>query len=155
MEKKYHVDLTKEEQELLQDMIQTRVSKSEVVKRSYVLLAADRNGEKKWQDATISESYGLKQRTVERIRQRFVEDGFHSVLHGKTRDYKKARIFDGKVEAHLISLRCSEPSEVVAGRSTWTLRLLSEQMVALDYVESISYESVRQILKKTKLSLGR
>ena len=155
MQKKYHVDLSIEEQCLLQNLIQTRQSKSEVVKRSYVLLAADRNGEKNWQDKEISSAYGLKQRTVERIRQRFVEDGFECVLYGKPRDYKKERIFDGKVEAQLISLRCSEPSEIVPGRSTWTLRLLSEQMVALDYVETISHESVRQILKKTKLSLGK
>jgi len=155
MVKKYHVDLTDAEREELNTIIRSRTQTSEVVKRSYVLLSADRNGDKCWSDLEISSTYGLKQRTVERIRQRFVEDGFQVVLKGKERLYKKARKFDGQTEAQLISLRCSEPSEVVAGRSSWTLRLLSETMVSLDYVEKISHEQVRQMLKKTKLSLGK
>jgi DNA-directed RNA polymerase sigma subunit (sigma70/sigma32) len=155
MVKKYHVDLSVSEQEELKSIINSRTQTSEVVKRSYILLGADRNGEKKWTDSEICAAYEVKQRTVERIRQRFVEDGFSTVLKGKERLYKKERKFDGKVEAQLISLRCSEPSEVVAGRSAWTLRLLSDTMVELGYVEDISHEQVRQILKKTKLSLGK
>lgn len=155
MRKKYHVDLTEEEQKELEQIIQSRDAKSVVVKRSYVLLSADRNGIKKWEDKQISETYGVSQRTVERIRERFIEDGFRSVLYGKARLYKKSRVFDGEVEAHLISLRCSEPSEYVAGRSRWTLRLLSDLMVELNYVDTISHETVRQILKKTKLSHGK
>lgn len=155
MRKLYHVDLSVAEQAELQTIIESRTAKSEIVKRSYVLLSADRNGDKCWQDSEIAVTYGVAQRTVERIRQRFVEDGLHIVLHGKPRLYRKERIFDGTVEAQLISLRCSEPSEMVAGRSSWTLRLLSDQMVELGYVESISHETVRQVLKKTKLSLGK
>lgn len=155
MRKIYHVDLSEAEQKQLQEIISTRSSKSEVVKRSYVLLSADRNGCKHWRDYEISTTYGVSRRTVERLRERFVEEGLAIALYGKPRLRSKDRTFDGQVEAHLISLRCSEPSEVVPGRSAWTLRLLSDTMVELGYVESISHESVRQMLKKTKLSLGK
>ncbi len=83
-----------------------------------------------------------------------MEDGLQIAIYGKPREYKKERIFDGLVESQLVALRCSDPNEVVPGRAGWTLRLLSDQMVELGYVESISHESVRQILKKTKLNLG-
>ena len=142
--KKYHVDLTKEEQDYLLAIIQSRSSKSAMVKRSYVLLAANRNGDKIWTDQQISQAYGMQIRSIELIRKRFVEDGLEVVLKGKSRPYKSP-IFTGDIEAKLIALRCSTPPK---GYNKWTLSLLSEQMVSLDYVESISHESVRQILKK-------
>lgn len=147
MQKVYHVDLTEAEQKELNEIISKRAGKSEIVKRAYVLLAADRNGEKRWKDEQIASTYQMGQRTVERIRERFVMDGLQTALKGKPREYKGVRVFDGEVEAKLIALRCSEPGE---GHSHWTLRLLSDKMVELEYVESISYETVRQMLKKTR-----
>ena len=123
---------------------------SEIVKRSNILLSADRNGLRKWKDAEISSQYEVSTRTIERLRKRYVEDGLAVALKGKPGLNLDKKLFDGEVEAKLIALRCSEPEE---GSSGWTLRLLADKMVALDYVdyvEHISHESVRQILKKTK-----
>lgn len=116
-----------------------------MVKRAYVLQAADINGSKRWSDTQISQTYGLRVRTIEKIRQRFVEDGFETVLKGKPQLRFKDKIFDGNVEAHLVALRCSDPPE---GKKCWTLHLLKERMIALGYVESISHETIRQMLKK-------
>lgn len=147
----YHVDLTEAEQDKLESIVKKRKSTSEQVKRSKILLAADRNGPKKWKDNQIVGQYEVSLRTVERLRKRYVEEGLEVALKGKPRLNLHQKLFDGEVEAKLIALRCSEPE---AGRSSWTLHLLADKMVELNYVESISHESVRQILKKTKLSLG-
>jgi hypothetical protein len=147
--KKYHVDLTEVEQNDLSNLIKSRSEKSAVVKRCYVLLAADRNGDKNWTDRQISETYGMRPRSIELIRKRFVEDGLPTVLNGKPRPYKEP-ILTGDVEARLIALRCGPPPK---GHNKWTLHLLSEQMVALEHVESISHESVRQLLKKQHKAL--
>jgi hypothetical protein len=74
-----------------------------------------------------------------------VEEGFCQVVYGKKRTVFKEKLFDGRVEAHLVALRCSAPPK---GHSAWTLQLLADHMIRLGYVESISYESVRQLLKK-------
>lgn len=147
----YHIDLSEEEQLGLKQILSKRKSTSEIVKRSKILLAADRNGEKCWGDQKISEQYEISVRTIERLRKRFIEGGIEMCLKGKPRLNLDKKRFDGEVEAQLIALRCSDPEE---GRSSWTLHLLADKMVTLNYVESISHESVRQILKKTKLNLG-
>lgn len=143
----YHVDLEESELERLETIVRKRKSTSESVKRSNILLAANRNGDKKWKDTQISEQYQVSTRTIERLRKRYVEEGLDVALKGKPRLNLDKKKFDGEVESKLIALRCSEPEE---GRSSWTLQLLADKMVALDYVESISHESVRQLLKKTK-----
>jgi hypothetical protein len=152
MAKKYHVSLTAEERTLLETIISKRSEKSAVVKRAFVLLAADVNGAKQWTDSKISESYGLKRASIEKIRQRFVEDGLKTVLQGKARSRFKPKTFDGKIEAHLIAIRCSEPPE---GNKRWTLSLLQDQMIALGHVESISDETIRLMLKKMNLNPGK
>lgn len=149
--KKYHVDLTEIEQSKLESIVAKRKSTSELVKRSKILLAADRNGSQQWGDEQISKQYEVSTRTIERIRKRYVEDGLEFTLKGKPRLNLDKIKFDGEIEAHLIALRCSEPEE---GNSKWTLQLLAEKMVALNYVESISHESVRQILKKRNKTLA-
>ena len=149
--KRYHVDLIAEEQDLLRDIIESRSQKSPIVKRAYVLLAADRNGQKQWTDAQITDAYGLRPRTIELIRERFVEDGFSAVLYGKKQQRYKEKVFTGEVEAKLIALRCSNPP---SGYARWTFQLLADQMVELGYVEHMSHEGARQLLKKTRLSPG-
>ena len=84
---------------------------------------------------------------MEKLRKRFVEEGFVLALSGRQLGGYKNKIFDGRVEAHLIALRCSNPPD---GYNKWTLRLLADQMVSLEYVPSISHTSVGDILKKTK-----
>ncbi|MCP4149062.1 MAG: helix-turn-helix domain-containing protein [bacterium] len=147
MAKKYRVTLTESEGDELKEIIRKRSEKSLPVKRAYILLAADENGEKCWKDERIADTYGVGVRTVERTRRRFVEDGFDTAVRGKKREIFKEKILDGETEAHLTALRCGEPPSGYAG---WTLRLLSDKMVELEYAERISHESVRQILKKTK-----
>lgn len=147
----YHVDLTPEEQDLLGDLIQSRSQKSQIVKRAYALLAADRNGKKNWTDAQISDAYGLRPRTIELIRERFVEEGFETVLYGKRQQRYKEKVFTGEVEAKLIALRCSNPP---SGYARWTFQLLADEMVELGYVEHMSHEGARQLLKKTRSSPG-
>ena len=151
MAKIYHVDLTSAERTMLLALVKKRLSTSESVKRSQILLAADRLGDKKWQDSQISAEYKVGIRTIERLRERYVNDGLGVALAGKPRLNLDKIKFDGAVEAHLVAIRCSEPP---VGSSSWTLKLLGNQLVTLEYVESIALESVRQLLKKTKLSLG-
>lgn len=151
MSKLYHVTLTEEERKKLQELIGRRNEKALAVKRAYILLAADENGPQAWSDSLISETYQVGVRTVERTRQRFVEDGFELAVQGKKREAYKEKVFDGEVEAHLVALRCSAPP---AGYARWTLHLLADRMVELNYVESISHESVRQLLKKRTEALA-
>ena len=151
--KKYIVTLTKTEQLELVKLIISGKYKNTKQKRAQILLACDQGeGGKSMKDEDIAKAYDVNVRTVERLRQRFVEDGYEIALHGKPRPVNREKILDGRVESKLISLRCSD---VPAGANSWTLRLLADKMVALDYVESISYESVRQILKKHQSSLGK
>lgn len=144
MVKKYIVSLTTEEQKELNGIISRRNEKAQAVKRSYVLLAADENGEHLC-DSEIARRDKVTVRSAEGIRKRFVEDGFSQVVYGKKRTVFKEKRFDGRVAAHLVALRCSDPPQ---GHSAWALQSLADHMIRLGYVESISYESVRQLLKK-------
>lgn len=144
MVKRYIVSLTAAEQNELSEVIRRRNEKAQAVKRAYVLLAADENGDN-LVDSEIAQRYKVTVRCIEGLRKRFVENGFSEAVYGKKRTVFKEKTFDGRVEAHLIALRCSDPP---GGYSAWTLHLLAGQMVRLGYVESISHESVRQLLKK-------
>jgi hypothetical protein len=90
-------------------------------------------------------------RTVERLRQCLVEEGLETALNGRPQARYKSPKLDGVQEAHLVALACSAPPE---GRNRWTLRLLADRMVELEHVDTVSYETVRQVLKKTNLSRG-
>lgn len=149
--KKYKVTLTDEERAQLTEII----NKGRVAARkrihAQILLRADKAKEQSWIDARIAEAYGVNTRTVERIRQRFVESGLEAALRPRAPQENRARKFDGKKEAQLVTLACSEAPE---GYARWSLRLLADRMVELKYLKSISHEAVRTVLKKTKLSLG-
>jgi transposase len=120
--------------------------------RARILLLADQAvGGSSKSDPEIVESLGCGRASVERVRKRFVEEGLEAALNPKPSQRVYQRKIDGQAEAHLIALACSAPPD---GRSRWTLRLLGDQMVALEHVESVSFETVRQVLKKTNLSLG-
>lgn len=148
--KKYIVTLTPEERRYLEQVSQTGKNPAYIMTHARILLKADTaQPGAGWGDAKISAALDVGTATVERLRQRFVEEGLEACLKRKTRVY--SRLLDGKQEAHLIAIACSNPPE---GRSRWTLRLLSERLVELGQVEHISYETVRQTLKKTNLSLG-
>jgi DNA-binding transcriptional LysR family regulator len=151
MKKTYHVDLTPEERDRLLDIVKRRKSSSEAVKRSQILLAADRQGDKSWKDSLIATEHRVNVRTVERLRERFVMHGLDLALSGMPRPNLDKVRFEGKVEANLVAVRCSDPPE---GRNSWTLELLADKLVSLQVVESISRQSVSTILKKMNLSLG-
>jgi len=145
--KRYIVTLTSEEQESLRTIIDKRSSKSQIVKRAFVLLSLDENRTGgRLSDEEIRERYRVGQRMIEQLRQRFVMDSFGIALNGKKRTKFKEKTFDGRVEAKLVALRCSDAPD---GRQKWSLRLLAETLEEMGEVASISHESVRQILKKT------
>ncbi len=145
--KRYIVTLTTSEQEKLREIIAKRSSKSEIVKRAFVLLSLDENREGgRLSDEQIRDNYKVGQRLIERLRSRFVLESFVIALHGKKQTRFKEKTFDGRVEAQVIALRCSETPE---GYQKWSLRLLAETLAESGVVESISHESVRQMLKKT------
>ena len=144
--KRYIVTLTDAERAQLETITHKRKADSQVVKRAFALLAADANQPDPATDQHIQQTYHLSLRTIERLRQRFVEEGVETALKGKKRTLFKARTFDGAVEAHLIALRCSQPPE---GQARWTIQLLTDRLVELSYVESIGRETVRKMLKKT------
>lgn len=143
---KYKVTLTKAEREELEAIIHKGKHTSQRFRNAYVLLNCD-EGEfsDKSTNAEISKVLKVGMRTIDRIKKRFVEEGFDSVLERKpsTREYERKA--DGDFEARLIALSCSKPPE---GFSRWSLRLLADKMVELEIVDSVSHETVRSVLKK-------
>lgn len=151
MRKKYIVRLTDAERSECKQVIKKLKGTSQKVRRAQMLLKADANGAG-WTDAKIAEAFDCRIRTVEKLRQRLVTEGFTIALNGKKREKPpKPRKLDGEAEAKLIALRLGKPP---AGYGQWTLRLLADHLVSLEVVESISHETVRKTLKKTGLLDG-
>ena len=146
---KYLITLAEEEQTLLQQIIKKNKSTALRTKRAFVLLACADISQTNHQ---ISAAYHMSIRAIERLRKRFVEEGFALALEGKKWGGHKQKTFDGRTEAHVLALRCSPPP---SGYTKWSLRLLADQLVALSYVEAISHTAVGKLLKKTKLSPGK
>jgi transposase len=151
--KKYKVTLTDEERQHLQDLISTGKAAAQKLVHARILLKADATPEgPAWPDARIAEALEVSVATVERVRQRFVEQGFALALDRKPKDRpSRERKLDGAAEARLIALACSKPP---AGRCCWTMQLLADQLVELQIVDSVCDETVRRVLKKTKSSRG-
>ena len=152
MKKRYRVTLTAAEREDLRKLVRVGKAAAQKLVRARILLLADQaEGGSAKSDPEIVDSLGCGRASVERVRKRFVEEGLEAALNPKPSQRVYERKMDGKTEAHLIALACGAPPE---GRSRWTLRLLGDQMVALEHVESLSHETVRRTLKKTNSSLG-
>jgi len=146
MQKKYIVRLTDAERQTLTEIVTKFKGSSQKVRRAQVLLKADADGPN-WTDAKIADAYGCRTKTVENIRERLVTEGFELTLEGKPRPKPPSRkLLDGEQEAKVIAMRLGSPPP---GFANWTLRLLAEQVVVLEIVEAISYETVRRTLKKT------
>lgn len=151
MVKKYIVSLSEEERQYLEQIVTTGKRAAYTINHARILLKADRNQNNgSWRDQDIKEAFNISLRTIERVRQRCVEEGLEAALKCRPGGGRKRKI-DGEVEAHLIAMRCSEAPK---GKGRWTLRLLADQMVELNYVEQLSHESVRQVLKKTNCNPG-
>ena len=146
MVKKYIVRLSDEERNLLREIVKKLKGTSQKVRRANILLKADTDGSN-WSDAKIAEALSCRTRTVENVRRRLVTEGLDAVLNRKRRETPPTpKILDGKQEAEIIALRLGKPP---AGFANWTLRLLADQVVELEIVDSISRETVRRTLKKT------
>jgi len=148
--KKYIVELRTEERKQLEAIVSKGTSPAYRIKHANIVLNADVAGPG-LPDAEIAERFGCHRNTVAGVRQRFVEQGLEAALARKKRQSPPVeRLLDGRKEARLIALACSQPP---SGRARWTLQLLAEELVALEVVDSISYETVRRTLKKTNSSL--
>ena len=146
MQKKYVVRLTVEERETCRLTVKRLKGTSQKVRRAQVLLKADADGPA-WTDKQIAEAFSCRIKTVENIRQRFVQEGFESALERKKRQAPPTeKLLDGEQEAKIIATRLGPPPK---GYANWTLRLLARKVVELEIVDSISPETVRQTLKKT------
>jgi Homeodomain-like domain len=147
MNKKYIVRLADEERRICEATIKKEKGRSEKLRRATILLKADADGPA-WSDEKIREAVGCSTRTVENVRQAFVLEGFEAALVRKKRaNSPMPKRLDGVGEAKLIAMRLGRPP---AGYGHWTLRLLADQLVELEVVDSISPETVRQTLKKTE-----
>ena len=145
--KKYKVTLTADERNSLQDLIAAGKAPAQKLSHARILLKADAApGGPAWHDARIAEAVEVDVTTIERVRQRFVEQGLEAALVRKKQDRpSRQRKLDGHGEARLVALACSDPPR---GRARWTLRLLADKLVELEVVPSISDATVRRFLKK-------
>lgn len=150
MAKRYRITLAAEERAALERMISRGKAAARQLAHARVLLQADEaEGGPAWVDATIAAAVQVSVRTIERVRQRFVEQGLEAALRPKPSKRIYARKLDGEQEAHLLALACARPPE---GKARWSLRLLAERMVEQEHVDMLSHETVRQTLKKTSSS---
>ena len=144
---KYKVTLTQQERDQLTSMISKGTHTAQEIRNAYILLNVDQSlAEEKLTNEEICRVLKTSMRMIDRVKQRFVEDGFEASLERKPGKTVRTKKIDGETEAHLIALSCSKAPE---GFSKWSLRLLADRMVELAYVESISYETIRRTLKKT------
>lgn len=146
MIKKYIVRLSDEERQVCNDVIKKLKGTSEKVRRAQILLKADADGPA-WTDARIAEAFNCRVQTIENLRKRLVTESFEIALDRQKRETPpRPTLLAGEEEAKLIAMRLGKPP---AGYGRWTLRLLADELVALEVVDTISHETVRQTLKKT------
>ncbi len=151
--KKYVVTLTKEEREVLGNLASKGKHNTQKILNALILLDSD-TGEHQVSRSTneeIARVLNISMRKIDRVKKRFVEEGFDAALDKRKADRVYEKKTDGDFEAHLIALSCGDPPE---GFARWSLRLLADKMVELNYIDSISHEAVRRILKKTNSNLG-
>jgi hypothetical protein len=147
--KKYKVTLTAKEREDLLAITQRGSHKSQKVINCLILLNCDEGDyqDNRRQNAEIASVLKVSMRKIDRVKKRFVEESLDVALNGRKGERVYRKKADGDLEARLVALSCSQPPE---GYSSWSLRLLADQAVELQYVDSISYETIRRVLKKTK-----
>ena len=151
--KKYIVTLTKDERKYLGVLTSKGKHRSQKILNGLILLGCDESEfqKKRSTNKEISKVLNISMKKIDRVKKRFVEDGLDITLNG----IKGSRIYikkvDGDFEAHLVALSCSEPPE---GFARWSLRLLADKVIELDYIDNVSHETIRQVLKKTKSNLG-
>ena len=148
---RYTIKLSQEEVKELMAIINKGSHTSHTFRTAYILLNCDEGDySEKFTNEQISKILKVGMRTIDRVKKRFIEEGFEAVLERRTSSRVYDVKLDGDVEAKLVKLCCSEPPP---GFAKWSLRLLADKMVELQYVDSISHVSVGNVLKKTNLSL--
>ncbi len=150
MYKRYVVRLTEGERERLEALVRRDRAHAPKLLYARILLKADADGPDRWTDERIAQALEVSTATVARERRRFCEDGLEVALMPKKPGRPRRRVLDGRAEAHLLALACSEAPE---GRERLSMRLLADRMVELGHVETVSYETVRRTLKKTSSNL--
>jgi hypothetical protein len=151
----YTIKLSKVEVEELNDVINKGSHTSQAFRAAYILLNCDKgefsvNPDIK--NAEICKILKLGERTIDRVKKKFIEEGFESVLERRLSRQNFTKKVDGDIEAKIVTLCCSEPPE---GFAKWSLRLLADKMVELKYIDYISHVTVGEVLKKTNLNLGK
>ena len=149
MYKKYVVRLTEDERGQLETLVRSGRAHARKLLYGRILLKADADGPDRWTDELIADALEVSTATVARERRRFCEEGLEVALMPRKPGRPRRRVLDGRAEAHLLALSCSEPPE---GRERWSLRLLADRMVELGHADELSYETVRRTLKKTSSS---
>jgi len=151
--KKYIVTLTKDEREALNALTSKGKHRSQKILNALILLGCD-EGDYQVNRSTndeISRILSISMRKIDRVKKRFVEESFDIALNGRKGSRIYAKKVDGDFEAHLIALSCGDPPE---GFARWSLRLLADKAVELKYIDGVSHETVRHILKKTNSNHG-
>ena len=152
MKQRYMVTLTQAQRQQLKDLISAGTGPARALAHARILLKADQGDHGPgWKDEDIGAALEVSRPTIARVRQRFAREGLEAVLHRRSPNRQYQRKLDGRQEAHLVAVACSAPPE---GQGRWTLRLLANRMVELEHVDSLSYETVRRVLKKTGSSPG-
>lgn len=145
---RYKVTLSEQERQMLEEVATRGRHSSQKVLNALILLGSDEGPfqERKATGQQLAEVLPVSEKKVERVKRRFVEEGLDVALEKRKPDRQYEKKADGDFEAHLVALSCSKPPP---GHARWSLRLLADKMVELQYVDSISYETVRRVLKKT------
>ena len=151
---KYRFSLSQDERDELEAIVAKGKHHSQKVLNALILLNYDEDAPepRTLGEQEIANVLKVSAMKIHRIKQRFVVDGLDVALNGHKGERVYKRKADGDFEAHLVALSCSDPPD---GQAQWSLRLLADKVVELDYIENVSHETVRRILKKTKSSLGR
>ena len=151
--KKYIVTLTEDERKFLGKLVSKGKHRSQKILNALILLGCDEGGyqEKRSTNDEMARVLNISMKKIDRVKKRFVEGGLEVALNGRKGDRIYVKKADGDFEAHLVALSCGEPPE---GFARWSLRLLADKVVELDYIDSISHEAVRRVLKKMKSNLG-
>jgi transposase len=149
---KHEVALSEEQRYSLHQLISAGKAPARKLAHARILLKIDRNTPgNEWTDEQVAGALEVSRYTVMRVRERFVEHGLDDALNHRRAPRARSRALDGAQEAHLIALSCSASPE---GHARWTLRMLADRMVQLEYAEQVSHETVRRVLKKTSLNRG-
>jgi transposase len=146
-----HLYLNDKERIELEQLIRSGINSARVIGRARTLLLLDRSQGKKRTIQEVADAAMVSPGTVSNLKRRYFEGGITNALYDKPRPGAKPKV-DGEVEARLIALTCSDPPE---GYERWTLRLLANELIALEVVDYISHVTVREVLKKTNSSLGK